>query len=224
MFLTSESPTLSIETIRLLDQLIQKGMLRKLEVAGNYDPSKQKDRISDLLGLIELNFLALRVPFCRAVLADGDYIRSKFPVDFNSQGYYSDADRAIYLYPKPLTPLYTFSIIVAHEYALYVDDKINVTNGIFSSRLNQLLNGTGISREELAKPLGVVFNKSEDMDRAIFASAYCRLATDSQTNLSREILRLAARSSGLDLDFDGPRSSGIYGKLMLAKSSMKFGA
>lgn len=223
MFSISESPLLSIESVRLLDHLIQKGMLKKLEIAGNYDPSKQKDRISDLLGLIELNFLALRVPFCRVVLADENYIRAKFPVDFNSQGYYSAEDRAIYLYPKPLAPLYTFSVVVAHEYAIYADDKMNITNGVFASKLSRFLEGTGISPEELAgSHLGASFNKNEDMDKEIFASAYCRLVTDSQTPITKGILKIAAKCSNIDLDFDGPRSSSIFGKLMLAKNSMKF--
>lgn len=215
----SENFSTEADVIKKVENLYQKGVIKKLELQGSYKSKYKTSRLLDIMDIIDLNFRVAGIQFCRVVVADADFVKSKFPVDFNSLGFYSQVTHAIYLYPKPLTPLYTVGLITAHEYAHYMDDKLDITNEVFSSKLTRELEQRHISREQLLRTSSSY--SESDIDKEIFATAYHQLFTGTQTDGSAMVLRLAERCSDFHIDRSELKLPGILERLLFSKNNMK---
>ena len=218
----SENFSTEADVIKKVEKLYQKGVIKKLELQGSYKSKYKTSRLLDIMDIIDLNYRVTGIPFCRVVVADADFVKSKFPVDFNSLGFYSAITKAIYLYPKPLTPLYTVGLIIAHEYAHYLDDKLDITNEVFCGKLTRELERQGIKREQLLRTSSAYV--SDDLDKEIFATAYHQLFTGTQTGLSETVLSLAQRCSDFHIDKSELKLPGIFERLLFSKNSMKLAA
>jgi hypothetical protein len=200
-----------MDVVKKVDELYHKKVMKKLRLKGTYQTSVSVDRVLDMLKLVEANYEVLGIPFSEIVFTEYNLVRSKFPVDFNSVGFYSKELDTMYIYPKKLTPLHKIGVIIAHEYAHLADHKLKVTNYAFDRKLSKYLESIGTTRANILKTSEAY--AGTELNKEIFATSYHQLFADELTDVADNVLKIAESSSSLTINRSALKQSSFIDKL-----------